>query len=124
MSRVHAHRMIAAADFLEKLKTLPRGNVLPQTEEQVCPLLRLHDSEQQVRVWASAVEQADGGQPSAPQVSRAVFEVLHPEGPTLRDSPASRSQQRVELVSQLREGVRKMSWKQVERLLTQLETLM
>ena len=121
MSRVHAHRMIAAADFIEKLKTLPRGNVLPQTEEQVRPLLRLHDSEQQVRVWVSAVEQ---GAALGPQVSRAVFEVLHPEGPTWRDSPASRLQQRVELVSQLREGVRKMSWKQVERLLTQLETLM
>lgn len=124
MSRVHAHRMIAAAGFTETLKTLPHGNVLPQAEAQVRPLLRLPDCEQQTAVWATAVEQADGGQPSAPQVKKLVFDVLHPEGRTPRDSPAVRSQRRMELVGQLREGVRQRSWKQVEQLLAQLETLM
>ena len=72
--------VFAAASFTEILKTLPRGNVLPQAEAQVRPLLRLPDPGQQVEVWATAVEQADGGQPSAPQVKKLVFEVLHPGG--------------------------------------------
>ncbi len=48
MSRIHAHRMISAGDFIGRLKTLPRGNVLPQTEAQVRLLLRLPDSGQHV----------------------------------------------------------------------------
>ena len=114
----------AAAGLTEILKTLPRGNVLPQAEAQVRPLLRLPEPEQQVEVWATAVEQADGGQHSAPQVKKLVFEALHPGGRSPHDSPALRSQQRKELVVQLREGVRRRSWKQVERLLEKLETLM
>ena len=66
---IDARRMIAAANFIETLKTLPLGNVLPQAEAQVRPLLRLYDSEHQATVWATAMEQADGGSPRPPRQS-------------------------------------------------------
>jgi hypothetical protein len=43
-----------AGDLHRDLKTLPRGNVFPQAEAQVRPLLQLPDSEHQVTVWATA----------------------------------------------------------------------
>jgi protein gp37 len=123
MSRIHAHRTIKAAACVERLKTLPRGNVLPRTEAQVRPLLRLPDPKQQAEVWAAAVKNAEGGQPTAPQIDKLVCEVLPPEGESPGDSRVSRSQRRVKVVSLLREGVRRRSWEQVEKLLTELETL-
>lgn len=56
--------------------------------------------------------QGGGGQSSAPQVNELVFQVLYPEGRSLHDNPAVIKQRRVELVSQLREEVRRKSWKQ------------
>ena len=48
-------------------------------EAQVRPLLRLPDPEQQMTAWVMAVERAEGGQPSAPEVKQVVLEILHPE---------------------------------------------
>jgi protein gp37 len=124
MSRIHAHRMIEAAGLIETFKTLPRGNVLPQTEAQVRPLLRLPETEQRLNVWSTAVEQAEGEQPSAPAVSKLVFEVLHPEGKSSKETPANRAKKRVELVARLRDGVTKRSWNDVEQLLAELEGLL
>jgi|GEM_PF-3223113 len=39
MSRNHAHRMMKAHGLVEQLKMLPRGNIFPQMEAQVRPLL-------------------------------------------------------------------------------------
>jgi hypothetical protein len=113
--------MIEAAGLIETFKTLPRGNILSQTEAQVRRLLLLPEMEQRITVWSTAVEQAGGEQPTAPQISKLVFEVLHPDGSDKK--PPSRGQQRVELVSRLKEGVRLKSWPQVEKLLKELETL-
>lgn len=121
ISRIHAHRMIEAAGLIETFKTLPRGNVLPQTEAQVRPLLRLPETDQRISVWSTAVEQAEGEQPSGPAVSKLVFEVLHPVGPG--EKTPSRGQQRLELVSRFKDSVRQKSWPQVEALLAELETL-
>ena len=41
MSRAHAHRLVDATGFMDELKTLPHGNVLPQMEAQIRPLLRI-----------------------------------------------------------------------------------
>ncbi len=122
MSRGHAHRLLGAAGFLEILKTSPRGDVFPMMEAQVRPLLRLPDPEQQVTAWVTAVERAEGGQPSAPDVKKVVLEILHPEGPV--EKPTSRAQQRFDLVVKLKEVTRqKKSWEQVRELIEQLEAL-
>jgi protein gp37 len=122
MSRGHAHRLMGAAGFMEMLKTSPRGDVLPVTEAQVRPLLRLPDPEQQVEVWCTAVERSDGGQPSQPLVTQLVLETKNPDGPV--EKPISRAQQRFDLVAKLKAVIAKRkSWDDVEKLLAELETL-
>jgi hypothetical protein len=92
-------------------------------EAQVRPLLRLPDPEQQVSAWHTAVERAEGGQPSAPLVKEVVLEILHPEGPVAK--PTSRTQQRIDLVVKLKKVIQqKKSWEQVEKLLGELEELL
>lgn len=123
MSRGHAHRLMGAAGFLELLKTSPRGDVLPETEAQVRPLLRLPEPEQQVKAWHRAVEIAGGGPPSGPQAKQAALEILHPDGPGQKT--VSRGAQRIELVSRIKEVIRQeKSWKDVGNLLTELEKLL
>lgn len=122
MSRGHAHRLMGAVGFMEIIKTSPRGDVFPKMEAQVRPLLRLPDPEQQVTAWVTAVERAEGGQPSAPEVKKAVLEILPPEGPV--EKTTSRGQQRLDLIVKLKEVTRrKKSWDQVRELIEQLEAL-
>ena len=91
-------------------------------EAQVRPLLRLPDPEQQVTAWVTAVERAEGDQPSAPDVKKVVLEILHPEGPV--EKPTSRAQQRFDLVVKLKEVTRqKKSWEQVRELIEKREAL-
>ncbi len=123
MSRAHAHRLIGAASFMETFKTSPIGDVFPVNEAQVRPLLQLPDPEKQVSAWGTAVEQAGGDQPSAKEVKTVVFDILHPDG--LPEKPRSRSEQRIQLFSRLKEATRKKrSWKQVEEMLDELEALL
>jgi hypothetical protein len=55
MSRIHAHRMIDAAQVAENL--LPTGNI-PATERQLRPLASLEPEDQRT-VWEQAVEEND-----------------------------------------------------------------
>jgi protein gp37 len=122
MSRGHAHRLLDAAEFLEVLKTSPRGDVLPQMEAQVRPILRL-PPEQQVEAWFTSVEEADNQQPTVPQVRKVVFEIEHPEGSG--EKTQSRAQKRIDLVGRLKEAIgKRKSWEQVEKLLGELEELL
>lgn len=124
MSRIHAHRLLHATEFMRTLhETLPRGNVLPAMEAQVRPILKLGE-ERRIEAWEAAVERAGGKQPTAPEVKQVVFEILHPGG-TNGDKPASSSRRRVELAGQLRAAVReRKSWEEVERLVEELEKLL
>lgn len=75
MSRQHGNRLVVAAATAETLardlETEPRGSVLPTTEKQIRPLTAL-PSDERPTAWIAAVESADGEQPSATQVARAV----------------------------------------------------
>ena len=123
MSRSHAHRLLKASECMTMLKTSPIGDVLPVSESQVRPLLRLTEPTQQAQAWIAAVEKAEGHQPTAGEVTVATFEILHPDGPG--EKPVSRSKQRVELVNRLKEVIhKKKSWEQVEKLLEELEALL
>jgi hypothetical protein len=122
MSRGHAHRFLQASEcVLEMSKTSPIGDVLPVLESQVRPLLKLPEPTQRAQAWNTAVEKAEGKQPTAAEVAKAVFETQHPEG--LKQKPPSRAQRRVELVGRLKECVRLKSWTNAEELLDELETL-
>jgi hypothetical protein len=123
MSRGHAHRLLEATEFVNFLKTSPRGDVLPAMEAQVRPILSLPDNEQRAEAWSTAIKASEGQQPTGPQVRKVVFEILHPDNG--EEKPRSRGQQRVELVARLKKVIqRKKSWAQVEKLLEELEALL
>lgn len=123
MSRGHAHRLLKASECMKELKTSPIGDVFPVSESQVRPLLRLDEPAKQAQAWNTAVEKAEGNQPTAAEVADVVFEILHPDGPG--EKPASRAQQRIDLVGRLKEAIgKRKSWEQVEKLLGELEELL
>ena len=64
-SRIHAHRLIQAAEVTGNL--LPIGNILPATESQVRPLTSL-EPEQQREAWRYVVENAPATGITAEQV--------------------------------------------------------
>lgn len=70
----HRQRLMVAAITAEALlKSSPMGEVpAPQTERQVRPLTLLRNDDDKRDAWVEAVEEADGGQPTAAQVGRAV----------------------------------------------------
>ena len=64
----------------------------------------------------------DGDQPSQPLLTQLVLETKSPDGPV--EKPASRAQQRLDLVVKLKAVIAKRSsWEDVEKLLVELETL-
>lgn len=69
MSRIHAHRMIEAAEVTGNL--LPMGNILPVSERQARPLASL-PSDVQPLVWQVAVETAPEGKITARHVEETV----------------------------------------------------
>lgn len=131
LSKSYAHRIINATrvvkEIAEGLQELPIGNsdnttVSPVSESQVRPLLRLPEPGQKIAAWVTAVERANNNQPTAAEVSEVVLEILQPDGAL--DKPPTRSQQRADLVSRLKKAIRlQKSWEQVEKLVTELETL-
>lgn len=74
ISRVHAHRLVAAARVAANL--LPEGNVSPTAEKQVRPLTAL-DPDRQREAWRSAVE-ATNGKPTEKAVRAAVELIAKP----------------------------------------------
>ena len=125
LSKSYASRIINATRVaLELGKELPIGNsVAPVSESQVRPLLKLAEPDQQALAWTTAVEKAEGSQPTAADVQEVVFEILHPEGTS--EKLPSRSERRAKLVGRLKEVISKRkSWKQVETLMAELEELL
>jgi hypothetical protein len=123
MSKVHASRLMRASQCLKEMKTLPIGNVLPVSESQVRPLLKLAEPGQQTQAWMAAVDKAEGNQPTAADVQEAVFEILNPDG--VDEKKPTRAQLREELMGRLAQVVAKRkSWEQVEELLEELRALL
>lgn len=63
MSKVHASRLMRASKCYIEMKTIPTGNVLPVSESQVRPLLKVEDSEKRAAAWVAAVDKAEGKKP-------------------------------------------------------------
>jgi protein gp37 len=128
MSKSYVHRLIQASEIaIELSESLPIGNELtqlkPVSESQVRPLARLPEVDQRARAWSVSVGKAQGGNPTAVEVTEAVFEVLNPEG--IAEKPEARSAQRVNVARRLGEAIRgRVSWDQLEQLLEELERLL
>ena len=74
MSRIHAHRLLSAAEITESV-LLPMGNTpLPENERQVRPLVGLPVKEAQ-KAWGNAAKLANGKSPSGKLVIEAVHGV-------------------------------------------------
>jgi hypothetical protein len=128
MSKSYVHRLIQASEIaIELSESLPIGNdstqLKPVSESQVRPLARLPEVDQRARAWSVSVGKAQGGNPTAVEVTEAVFEVLNPEG--IAEKPEARSAQRVNVARRLGEAIRgRVSWDQLEQLLEELERLL
>lgn len=90
--RNYADRMIAGARRqMELAEVVPRGTAAAAAletakEKQLRPLAPLDDDpEAQAAAWVDAVEQADGEQPSGPEVAAAVARQIPPPPVTKRD---------------------------------------
>jgi N6-adenosine-specific RNA methylase IME4 len=93
MSRVHAHRLIEAAEV--SLNLLPIGNILPANESQARPLAALPTPELQREVWQEVIDQAGEHRITAEWVKRAVERKIavtegRPEKPEVAPLPAGR----------------------------------
>jgi len=142
VSRSYVRRLIKSSTVVTELRAnVPNGTsdgyLLPLTEAQVRPLLRLKDPEKRKEAWEKAQEKA-GGQPTAAQVTEAVLELLpakkneavnkpsiskaqtpSPQSPVLPTAKAT------ELITQLRNVVDEgQSWEAVERILSEMEDLL
>lgn len=76
-----ARQLIGAAGQVAALEAAS-VEVMPQSESQVRPLVKVPEAEKG-KVWAKAVEAADGGQPTREQVAAAAAEVI-PPAPAVR----------------------------------------
>jgi protein gp37 len=128
ISKPYAHRIVKATEItLELKKSLPNGNdsdaILPIMEAQVRPLQQLEDPEQRAEAWRMAIHKA-GGQPTQVEVAEAVFEIIEPQSPKPKTESlaARRSAVIAELLRVVRER-KASSWKNVERLVHELNTL-
>lgn len=127
MSRAHAHRLMQASECVNRLKETKEFSVFPISESQVRPLLRLPDPNLRIAAWLRVFEVMGENrkQPTASEVKQAVTYVMHydDEDDTVK-MPPTRTEQRSELVSKLREAVtERHSWEDVEKLLADLEKL-
>lgn len=127
-SRSHAHRLVQAAKVASELRSaLPIGNtthetIIPESESQVRPLLRLKDPVERSEAWRRSIDLADGQQPTAKEIAEAVSEILRPKEP-VKVSP-SRSERRVEVVKELRTVIQQRgAWEDLELLVSRLEKL-
>lgn len=72
IGRAHGNRLVLAASTAQSILS-PKGDIpAPTRETQVRPLTLLRNDDDKREAWVEAVKEADGGQPTAAQVGRAV----------------------------------------------------
>lgn len=128
-SRSYAARLIKSAIIVQnlngsKLPTNSQGEpVLPKNECQVRALAKLKSPKEQAKAWKLAIKRASGS-PTTAMLTEVVRELLA-ENPSPQKPPApGRKEQRVQLMSQLREAAEKRdSWDSVLSLIADLEQL-
>lgn len=84
ITKGRASQLINAAQVAQKLFTMV--NSMPESERQVRPLLKLPESEQQADAWQRAVDDSDGGVPTAAVVTQAV-EAIQAEAAAVIPAP-------------------------------------
>ena len=83
--RIYGHRLIQAANIVQELEVLPRGNtlekpILPTSEKQVRELVRLQSPDQRREAWKLAVKTAGDNPIRASDVRKTVNAVMKEKG--------------------------------------------
>jgi hypothetical protein len=135
-SKTHAHRLIRASQVVIEFRENPEIQILPVSESQVRPLLRLALEKEREFAWNGAVCQATTEsknsknnyiQPTAALVEKMVQSVLNngidfDKEPTTK--PVTKKKNRKELVAQMRNLLKKRnSWDELEQLFQEFEKL-
>lgn len=124
LTKVHANRLIRAAQIAQHLAGVEPIGFTPVAESQMRPLCRLQNPEQYTQAWSLGVERAGGGQPTAKQLTNVVAELMAYE-----PHPAKAKPNRKQLVSttikRLRKAViAKRPPKEIEGIIAELEKLL
>ena len=138
--RIYGHRLIQAANIVQELKVLPRGNtlekpILPTSEKQVRELVRLQSPEQRREAWKLAVKTAGDNPIRASDVRKTVNAVMKEKGikPQQRKRKTKETFLRIkasdvakirERLETLRAKISKLAGGQkLQRLITEIEEL-
>jgi protein gp37 len=123
-SRVYAHRLMRASQCVIDLQAIADVSVLPKSESQVRPLLRLKEPEKRKMAWDAAVKQADNKQPTAVDVKEVVDRILTDEAVSVlpKKKPITKTQKRREIASKIHQIItQRESWEDLETWLEELE---
>ena len=134
MSRSYANRQIRSAGVMKiiaavvPIGTTTTERVMPRSESQIRPLLKIDDDNRIPELWDRAVTRQGGKQPTAETVKQIVTEVLEeqdepsPSDPTPTQPKPTSAQRRADVIARLKEVVQKrQSWEAAEQLLIELE---
>ena len=144
ISKTHANRLINSAGVAKAIsnEVTPIGvtsleRVLPRSESQVRPLLRLKENAIRKKAWDDAVKLAEGKQPTAEMVKQVVDKIPKKKKKSRPDAPAASNpleqapaetlektpeRRRAELIASLKKVVKeKKSWTEAKRLVAELE---
>ena len=124
MSRNYANRQIRSAGVTKAIAevvpigTTPTQRVLPRSESQVRPLLRIKDNNVIPEIWGRAVTREGGKQPTAETVKQIVAEALEEQDKPATAPPAppkgTKAQRRVRLFGRLDRAILARDWDEVE----------
>ncbi|MGL5017514.1 MAG: DUF5131 family protein [Luteolibacter sp.] len=124
LTKVHANRLIRAAQIAQHLAGVEPIGFTPVAESQMRQLCRLQKPEQYTRAWSLGVERAGGGQPTAKQLSNVVAELMADEQRPAKATP-SRKQLVSTMIQQLRKAVRaKKPTTEIENMIVELEKIL
>jgi protein gp37 len=121
LTKVHANRLIRAAEIAGYLAKVEPIGFTPAAESQMRPLYRLEKPEQCAAAWSLGVERA-GGQPTAKLLGDVVAELMADDTPSASKPPR---QKRVsDAIKAMREAITASAVpKELIRLLKQIERL-
>ena len=97
----HVNRVIGFGKVVRDLEPIGSNRPLPVRESQARPLAALADPDAMREAWAEAVDEADGDQPTAAQVRKAVEKRLPPK----KEHPAPFSDAILDKVAEKVQGV-------------------
>lgn len=128
ISKSYANRIIKSSQIVHEIRlaNVPKNGegqpILPVSESQARPLVKLESKRQRVKAWKISVKRAEGV-PTAAIVTEVVCELMAKESPTKPPEP-SRKERRHKLIFELCEAAAaEASWESVRTIAANLKQL-